>query len=37
VGPGRDVGNTAEGFLRFSFATAYEDIVEGLARSKTLL
>jgi aspartate/methionine/tyrosine aminotransferase len=32
VGPGRDFGEIAEGFLRFSFATAREQIEEGIAR-----
>jgi len=32
LGPGRDFGEIAEGFLRFSFATAYEDITEALKR-----
>jgi len=30
--PGRDFGAAAEGFLRFCYATSYEDIQEGLAR-----
>jgi len=37
VGPGRDFGQTAEGFLRFSFATAAEEIEEGLRRLKRTL
>ncbi len=32
VGPGRDFGEIAEGFLRFSFATARDQIEEGIAR-----
>lgn len=32
LGPGRDFGEIAEGFLRFSFATSYEHIAEGLER-----
>ncbi len=32
LGPGRDFGETAEGFVRFSFATAREQIEEGLRR-----
>jgi aspartate/methionine/tyrosine aminotransferase len=32
LGPGRDFGEIAEGFLRFSFATSYEQIAEGLER-----
>lgn len=32
VGPGRDFGESAEGFLRFSFATSEQNIREGLAR-----
>lgn len=32
LGPGRDFGEAAEGFLRFSFATSEERIREGLAR-----
>jgi aspartate/methionine/tyrosine aminotransferase len=30
--PGRDFGEAAEGFLRFCYATSYEDIEEGLQR-----
>jgi aspartate/methionine/tyrosine aminotransferase len=37
VGPGRDFGEIAEGFLRFSFATAREQIEEGLRRLKEAL
>jgi aspartate/methionine/tyrosine aminotransferase len=32
LGPGRDFGEIAEGFLRFSFAADYDDIEEGLRR-----
>ena len=32
VGPGRDFGEAAEGFVRFSFATSLEQIEEGLRR-----
>jgi (5-formylfuran-3-yl)methyl phosphate transaminase len=32
LGPGRDFGEAAEGFIRFSFATAREQIEEGLRR-----
>ncbi len=32
VGPGRDFGEAAEGFLRFSFATSQEQIEEALVR-----
>lgn len=32
VGPGRDFGEIAEGFLRFSFAAAFEDIEAALER-----
>ena len=32
VGPGRDFGEIAEGFLRFSFAATYDDIARGLDR-----
>lgn len=32
LGPGRDFGAIAEGFLRFSFATSYDDIERALAR-----
>ena len=32
VGPGKDFGEAAEGFLRFSYATSLEDIAEGLNR-----
>jgi aspartate/methionine/tyrosine aminotransferase len=32
LGPGRDFGEAAEGFVRFSFATAREQIEEGLRR-----
>ncbi|MEM8608706.1 MAG: pyridoxal phosphate-dependent aminotransferase [Myxococcota bacterium] len=37
VGPGRDFGEIAEGFLRFSFATAASEIEEGLERLSRLL
>ncbi len=36
AGPGRDFGEIAEGFLRFSYATAYEQIDEGLRRLAAL-
>jgi aspartate/methionine/tyrosine aminotransferase len=32
LGPGRDFGEAAEGFIRFSFAASLEDIEEGLRR-----
>lgn len=32
LGPGRDFGAIAEGFLRFSYATAFDQIEEGLRR-----
>ncbi len=32
LGPGRDFGEAAEGFVRFSFATSQEQIEEGLRR-----
>lgn len=32
LGPGRDFGEAAEGFVRFSFATSREQIEEGLRR-----
>ena len=32
LGPGRDFGEIAEGFLRFSFAAAFEDITAALER-----
>ena len=32
LGPGRDFGEIAEGFLRFSFATDYDDIARGIDR-----
>ena len=32
LGPGRDFGEIAEGFLRFSFAAAFEDITTALER-----
>ena len=32
VGPGRDFGEIAEGFLRFSFSTTYDDITTALGR-----
>ncbi len=37
AGPGRDFGEIAEGFVRFSFATSYEDIEEGLRRLGSVL
>ena len=32
LGPGRDFGAIAEGFLRFSFAAAFDDITAALER-----
>ena len=32
LGPGRDFGEIAEGFIRFSFATAYDEIAKALER-----
>jgi len=32
LGPGRDFGEAAEGFVRFSFATSRDQIEEGLRR-----
>jgi aspartate/methionine/tyrosine aminotransferase len=32
LGPGRDFGEIAEGFLRFSFAAAFDDITAALER-----
>ncbi|MEM7435269.1 MAG: pyridoxal phosphate-dependent aminotransferase [Myxococcota bacterium] len=37
VGPGLDFGEAAEGFLRFSFATASDEIEEGLVRLRRVL
>ena len=37
LGPGRDFGEIAEGFVRFSFATARPDIEEALRRLKKTL
>ncbi len=37
LGPGRDFGEIAEGFLRFSFAATYEDIAEALGRLHDVL
>lgn len=37
LGPGRDFGEIAEGFLRFSFAASYDDIATGLARLATVM
>ncbi len=37
LGPGRDFGEIAEGFLRFSFAVDYEDIVRGIERLARVL
>lgn len=37
VGPGRDFGEIAEGFLRFSFAVSEERIGEGIARLAAVL
>ncbi len=37
VGPGRDFGTIAEGFLRFSYSSSEERIQEGLRRLKTAL
>ena len=36
LGPGRDFGAIAEGYLRFSFASTYDDIANGLARLRAL-
>ena len=32
LGPGRDLGEIAGGFLRFSFAAAFDDIAASLER-----
>ena len=37
LGPGRDFGEIAEGFLRFSFASAHDDIVRALDRLRAVL
>jgi aspartate/methionine/tyrosine aminotransferase len=37
LGPGRDFGEAAEGFVRFSFATSREEIEEGLRRLAQVL
>ena len=37
LGPGRDFGEIAEGFLRFSFATAYDEIAKALERLRDVL
>lgn len=37
LGPGRDFGQAAEGFVRFSFATARDQIEEGLRRLASAL
>ena len=37
LGPGRDFGEIAEGFLRFSFASTYDDISEALGRLHDVL
>ena len=37
LGPGRDFGEIAEGFLRFSFAATYEDITRAMSRLGTWL
>jgi aspartate/methionine/tyrosine aminotransferase len=37
VAPGSDFGSNAEGYLRFSYATALESIVEGLDRLERYL
>jgi aspartate/methionine/tyrosine aminotransferase len=37
VGPGRDFGEIAEGYLRFSYATSESRITEGLARLQRAL
>lgn len=37
LGPGRDFGEAAEGFIRFSFATAREDIEEALWRLQRVI
>lgn len=37
LGPGRDFGEIAEGFLRFSFAVNYDDIVRAIERLSHVL
>jgi aspartate/methionine/tyrosine aminotransferase len=37
LGPGRDFGEIAEGFLRFSFAVDYDDIVRAIERLAQVL
>lgn len=37
LGPGRDFGQAAEGFIRFSFAASLEEIEEGLRRLQRAL
>ena len=37
LGPGRDFGEIAEGFLRFSFAAAYDEIAKALDRLRDVL
>ena len=37
LGPGRDFGEVAEGFLRFSFAASYDDIARSLERLKRVI
>ena len=37
LGPGRDFGEIAEGFLRFSFSTSYDNIAEALERLGAVL
>ena len=37
VGPGRDFGEIAEGFLRFSFSATYDDILRALDRLAAVL
>ncbi|MEE2636325.1 MAG: aminotransferase class I/II-fold pyridoxal phosphate-dependent enzyme [Acidobacteriota bacterium] len=37
LGPGRDFGEIAEGFLRFSFAATYEDITRAMSQLGTWL
>ena len=37
LGPGRDFGAIAEGFLRFSFAADYDDIEKALTRLRNVL
>ena len=37
LGPGRDFGEIAEGFLRFSYASAYDDIVRAVERLRAVV